>query len=291
MKDTTKTTLGGKFTFPGTDITVHRMGFGAMQLPGKGVWGPPRDHAEALAVLRAAVAAGVDHIDTADYYGPEVSNQLIAEGLVPYPTNLTFVSKVGASRGDDASWLRANSDSEIGAAIERNLATLGIEAIDIVNVRLFGETVPAAEVERQVRAMAALVERGLVRHIGISTATDEQIRVAETVAPIVCVQNHYNLVERKDDALIEDLAARGIAYVPYFPLGGFAPLQLKALDRAAEKAGAKPMQVALAWLLQRAPNILLIPGTSSLAHLHENLAAADLVLSAEVLAELDAIAG
>ena len=291
MKDTTMTTLGGKFTFPGTDITVHRMGFGAMQLPGKGVWGPPRDHAEALAVLRAAVAAGVDHIDTADYYGPEVSNQLIAEGLVPYPTNLTFVSKVGASRGDDASWLRANSDSEIGAAIERNLATLGIEAIDIVNVRLFGETVPAAEVERQVRAMAALVERGLVRHIGISTATDEQIRVAETVAPIVCVQNHYNLVERKDDALIEDLAARGIAYVPYFPLGGFAPLQLKALDRAAEKAGAKPMQVALAWLLQRAPNILLIPGTSSLAHLHENLAAADLVLSAEVLAELDAIAG
>lgn len=291
MKDTTKTTLGGKFTFPGTDITVHRMGFGAMQLPGKGVWGPPRDHAEALAVLRAAVAAGVDHIDTADYYGPEVSNQLIAEGLAPYPTNLTFVSKVGASRGDDASWLRANSDSEIGAAIERNLATLGIEAIDIVNVRLFGETVPAAEVERQVRAMAALVERGLVRHIGISTATDEQIRVAETVAPIVCVQNHYNLVERKDDALIEDLAARGIAYVPYFPLGGFAPLQLKALDRAAEKAGAKPMQVALAWLLQRAPNILLIPGTSSLAHLHENLAAADLVLSAEVLAELDAIAG
>lgn len=285
------TTLGGIFTFPGSQITVHRMGFGAMQLPGKGVWGPPRDHAEALAVLRAAIAAGVDHIDTSHYYGRDVANQLIAEALAPYPSNLTIVSKVGAKRGDDASWQRANTDAELADAVQCNLDTLGLEAIDIVNVRLFGPDVPDSEVERQMRAMAALVERGLVRHIGISTATAEQIRVAESVAPIVCVQNHYNLVERKDDALIDDLAARGIAYVPYFPLGGFAPLQLAALDRAAEQAGVKPMQLALAWLLQRSSNILLIPGTSSLAHLHENLAAADLVLSDEVLADLDAISG
>lgn len=283
------TRLGGRFTFPGTQITVNRMGFGAMQLPGKGVWGPPRDHGEALAVLRAAVAAGIDHIDTADFYGPEVANELIAEGLAPYPVNLTIVTKVGAKRGEDASWHPSNSDGDFGAAIERNLATLGLETMDIVNLRLFRDDESPVEVERMMRALIGLQDRGLIRHLGISNAGAEQIAVARSLAPIVCVQNHYNLVQRKDDALIEMLAADGIAFVPYFPLGGFAPLQLDALDRAAEMAGATAMQVAQSWLLQRSPNILMIPGTSSLAHLHENIAAAELVLSDEVLAGLNGL--
>lgn len=283
------TRLGGRFTFPGTQITVNRMGFGAMQLPGKGVWGPPRDHGEALAVLRAAVAAGIDHIDTADFYGPEVANELIAEGLAPYPVNLTIVTKVGAKRGEDASWHPSNSDGDFGAAIERNLATLGLETMDIVNLRLFRDDESPVEVERMMRALIGLQDRGLIRHLGVSNAGAEQIAVARSLAPIVCVQNHYNLVQRKDDALIEMLAADGIAFVPYFPLGGFAPLQLDALDRAAEMAGATAMQVAQSWLLQRSPNILMIPGTSSLAHLHENIAAAELVLSDEVLAGLNGL--
>lgn len=283
------TRLGGRFTFPGTQITVNRMGFGAMQLPGKGVWGPPRDHGEALAVLRAAVAAGIDHIDTADFYGPEVANELIAEGLAPYPVNLTIVTKVGAKRGEDASWHPSNSDGDFGAAIERNLATLGLETMDIVNLRLFRDDESPVEVERMMRALIGLQDRGLIRHLGVSNAGAEQIAVARSLAPIVCVQNHYNLVQRKDDALIEMLAADGIAFVPYFPLGGFAPLQLDALDRAAEMAGATAMQVAQSWLLQRSPNILMIPGTSSLAHLHKNIAAAELVLSDEVLAGLNGL--
>lgn len=283
------TRLGGRFTFPGTQITVNRMGFGAMQLPGKGVWGPPRDHGEALAVLRAAVAAGIDHIDTADFYGPEVANELIAEGLAPYPVNLTIVTKVGAKRGEDASWHPSNSDGDFGAAIERNLATLGLETMDIVNLRLFRDDESPVEVERMMRALIGLQDRGLIRHLGVSNAGAEQIAVARSLAPIVCVQNHYNLVQRKDDALIEMLAADGIAFVPYFPLGGFAPLQLDALDRAAEMAGATAMQVAQSWLLQRSPNILMIPGTSSLAHLHDNIAAAELVLSDEVLAGLNGL--
>lgn len=283
--------LGGTFTFPGTGITVHRMGFGAMQLPGKGVWGPPRDHGEALAVLRGAVAAGIDHVDTSDFYGPEVSNQLIAEGLAPYPAKLTIVTKVGARRGDDASWLPANGDADLAGAIERNLATLGLEAMDIVNLRLFHDDESAAEIERMMKALIGLQSRGLIRHIGISNAGAEQIAAARSLAPIVCVQNHYNLIQRKDDALIDALAADGIAYVPYFPLGGFAPLQLERLDAIAAAFGATPLQLALAWLLQRAPNLLLIPGTSSLAHLHQNIAATDLVLDEAVVAQLDAIAG
>ena len=283
--------LGGKFTFPGTRITVNRMGLGAMQLPGKGVWGPPRDHGAALAVLRAAIAAGIDHIDTADFYGPQVSNELIADSLTPYPSGLTIVTKVGAKRGDDASWLAHKGDADLAGAIERNLATLGLATMDIVNLRLFEDDESASEIERMMKALIGLQNRGLVRHLGISNAGADQVAVARSLAPIVCVQNHYNLAHRKDDALIDALAADGIAYVPYFPLGGFAPLQSDRLNRAAAKAGATPMQLALAWLLQRAPNILVIPGTSSLTHLHENIAAADLVLDDSALAELDAIAG
>lgn len=285
------TKLGGTFTFPGTEITVRRMGYGAMQLPGKGVWGPPRDHPEALAVLRAAVVAGIDHIDTSDFYGPEVSNQLIAEALAPYPADLTIVTKVGAKRGDDASWHPASADADLAGAIERNLTTLGLKAMDIVNLRLFRADESAAEIERMMHALIGLKDRGLIRHLGISNAGPDQIAVARSLAPIVCVQNHYNLIQRKDDALIDALAADGIAYVPYFPLGGFAPLQIERLDSIAAGFGATSMQLALAWLLQRAPNILLIPGTSSLAHLHENIAAADLVLDEAVVAKLDSIAG
>jgi pyridoxine 4-dehydrogenase len=289
MTDMSK--LGGKFTFPGTRLTVNRMGFGAMQLPGKGVWGPPRNHAAALAVLRAAIAAGIDHVDTADFYGPEVSNELIADALTPYPAGLTIVTKVGAKRGDDASWLAHKGDADLAGAIERNLATLGLATMDIVNLRLFEDDESASEIERMMKALIGLQDRGLIRHLGISNAGADQVAVARSLAPIVCVQNHYNLAHRKDDALIDALAADGIAYVPYFPLGGFAPIQSDRLDRTAAKAGATPMQLALAWLLQRAPNILVIPGTSSLTHLHENIAAADLVLDDSALAEIDAIAG
>ncbi len=284
----TSIAAAGNFTLG--DRTVHRMGYGAMQLAGPGVFGPPRDHEAAIAVLREAVAAGVDHIDTCDYYGPHITNQLIREALYPYPANLTIVTKVGARRGDDASWHPAQSADDLVSGVHDNLRNLGLDTIDVVNLRRmdnYGVSEPS--ITEQVEVLARLQEQGLIRHIGISTVNSAQIAEARRVAPIVCVQNEYNLANRKDDALIDELAAEGIAYVPYFPLGGFTPLQSDALSGVATRLGVSPMQIALAWLLQRSPNILLIPGTSSVAHLHENLAAAELVLDDDAIAELDRI--
>jgi len=272
------------------DRDVHRMGYGAMQLAGPGVFGPPRDRDQAIAVLRAVVAAGVDHIDTSDFYGPHVTNQLIREALHPYEDGLVIVSKVGARRGSDASWIPARTPAELEAGIRDNLRNLGIDAVEVVNLRVGGMTGPeAGSIEAPFTALAALQRQGLIRHLGLSNVNLDQLEEAERIAPVVCVQNHYNIVHREDDAMIDALAARGIPYVPFFPLGGFTPIQSSALGAIAARLGATPMQVALAWLLQRAPNILLIPGTSSLAHLEENLAAAELELSDEVVAELDAI--
>jgi len=286
------TDLAKAGTFRLGDRTVSRMGYGAMQLAGPGVFGPPRDRAAAVAVLRAAVEAGVDHIDTSDFYGPHVTNQIIREALHPYRDDLTIVTKVGAVRGDDASWQPAQSPAELTQAVHDNLRNLGLDVIDVVNLRVMGAVHVPSEgtIEPQFSTLAALREQGLIRHLGISNATPAQIAEAQTIAPVVCVQNQYNLVHREDDALVDSLAAQGIAYVPFFPLGGFAPIQSEALAALAGRLGATPMQVALAWLLARAPNILLIPGTSSVAHLTENLAAADLDLSDAVLAELDAVA-
>jgi len=274
------------------DRAVNRMGYGAMQLAGPGVFGPPKDRAQALAVLREAVAAGVNHIDTSDYYGPFVTNEIIAEALAPYPADLTIVTKVGAKRGDDGSWIHTPDPADLAGQVEGNLRRLKLDAMDVVNLRVPGEMLRPAEgsIEPQFTAMAELQRRGLVRHIGLSNVTSAQVREARAIAPVVCVQNAYNLVSRADDALIDELAAEGIAYVPFFPLGGFAPLQADALSAAAERLGATPMQVALAWLLRRSPNILLIPGTSSVAHLRENLAAAQLDLPGDTMAELEAIA-
>ena len=271
--------------------TINRLGYGAMQLAGPGVFGPPRDHAAALAVLRAAVAAGVRHIDTSDFYGPHVTNQLIREALHPYPEDLVIVTKIGARRGADKSWNPAFSTEELTAAVHDNLRNLGVDALDVVNLRfMFGHLGPAeGDIEAPLTVLAGLQRQGLVRHIGLSNATPKQVADAQRIAPVVCVQNLYNVAHRKDDALIDDLAAQGIAYVPFFPLGGFTPLQSDTLSDVAAGLHATPMQVALAWLLQRSPNILLIPGTSSVAHLEENLAAAELVLPAEVLASLDGI--
>ncbi len=271
--------------------TINRMGYGAMQLAGPGVYGPPRDHNQALAVLRAAVAAGVNHIDTSDFYGPHITNQIIREALHPYPDGLIIVTKIGARRGADKSWNPAFSAGELTEAVHDNLRNLGLDALDVVNLRfMFGHLGPAeGDIEAPLTALAELQRKGLVRHIGISNATPKQVADARRITPIVCVQNLYNVAHREDDALIDDLAASGIAYVPFFPLGGFTPLQSDALSDVAARLGATPMQVALAWLLRRAPNILLIPGTSSLAHLEENLAAAELALSAEVVAVLDGI--
>jgi pyridoxine 4-dehydrogenase len=272
------------------DRRVNRMGYGAMQLAGPGVFGPPRDHDAALSVLRDAVAAGVNHIDTSDFYGPHVTNQLIREALHPYPDGLTIVTKVGARRGADASWLPALAPDELVAAVHDNRRNLGVETLDVVNLRVGGVKRPdEGSIAPQFAALADLQRQGVIRHLGVSNVTAAQIDEARAIADIVCVQNHYNLVHRADDALIDDLAAKGIAYVPFFPLGGFTPLQSSSLSDVAARLGATPMQVALAWLLQRAPNILLIPGTSSPAHLRENLAAADLVLSDDVVAELDII--
>ncbi len=263
------------------------MGYGAMQLAGPGVFGPPKDPAAALAVLRAAVASGVDHIDTSDFYGPHVTNRLIREALAPYPDDLVIVTKIGAKRGDDASWNPAFSAEELTAAVHDNLENLGLDALDVVNLRImFGHGPTEGSIEAPLRVLAGLQAQGLVRHIGLSNVTAAQVAEGRAIADIVCVQNQYNLAHRDDDALIDDLAAAGIAYVPFFPLGGFTPLQSTALSDVATRLGATPMQVALAWLLQRSPNILLIPGTSSVGHLHENLAAADLVLPAEAMAEL-----
>ena len=278
-------------TFSLGDRTVTRIGYGAMQLAGPGVFGPPKDRAAALAVLREAVASGVDHIDTSDFYGPHITNQLIREALHPYPQQLTIVTKVGAVRGDDASWLPAQSPAELTQAVHDNLRNLGVEVLDVVNLRVMLDAYKPSEgsIEAQFSALAELQQRGLIRHLGISNATVTQVQEARGIAKVVCVQNHYNLAHRADDALIDALGRDGIAYVPFFPLGGFSPLQSDSLSSIAQELGVTPMQVALAWLLARAPNILLIPGTSSVAHLRENLAAAELSLSPEVLAALDRI--
>ncbi|CAE6785261.1 MULTISPECIES: aldo/keto reductase family oxidoreductase [Paraburkholderia] len=278
-------------TFPLAGHPVQRMGYGAMQLAGAGVFGPPKDRDAAIAVLREAVASGVNHIDTSDFYGPHITNQLIRGALHPYPDDLVIVTKVGAVRGSDGSWLPALEPEDIERGIHDNLRNLGLNALDVVNMRIMGDVHAPSEgsIEKQVVALAELQQRGLVRHIGLSNATATQVAEAQGIAEIVCVQNHYNLVHREDDALVDELAAKGIAYVPFFPLGGFTPIQSSALSTIAQKIRATPMQVALAWLLHRAPNILLIPGTSSVGHLRENMQAAHLKLTDEVRAELDAI--
>ena len=288
----TETRLGGRFTFPGTSLAVHRIGYGAMQLAGPGVWGPPNDPDGAVAVLREAVAAGVNHIDTSDYYGPHTTNQIIRQALHPYPAELVIVTKLGARRPADKSWQIATSPEELTAGVHDNLRNLGLDALDIANYRAMGSGHGPEEgsIAQQVTVLADLKRQGLIRHIGLSNVTAAQLSEAQAITGIVSVQNHYNLAHRHDDALIDDLARQGIAYVPFFPLGGFTPLQSSTLSDVAARLGATPMQVALAWLLHRSPNILLIPGTSSVAHLRENLAAAQLTLSPETLAELDGIA-
>ena len=270
---------------------VRRIGYGAMQLAGPGVFGPPRDHTAALAVLRAALEAGVDHIDTSDFYGPHVTNRLIREALHPYPDNLTIVTKIGARRDAQGAWLPGFSRQELIDAVHSNLRNLGLDVIELVNLRSMFDVHGPAEgsLEEPLSVLAELREQGLIRHIGLSNVTPTQVVDAQRIVPVACVQNQYNLVHRADDGLVDTLARQGIAYVPFFPLGGFTPLQSDALAAVAAQLGSTPQQVALAWLLQRAPNILLIPGTSSLAHLHENLAAADLVLPAEALARLEHI--
>lgn len=283
--------LGGSFTLLNSAITFRRMGYGAMQLAGKGVFGPPRDENAALAVLRAAVEAGVNHIDTSDYYGPHFTNQIIKRALHPYAESLTIVTKVGAIRGDDKSWNRANSPQELTEAVHDNLRNLGLDVLDVVNYRMMGSGHGLSEgsVEPQVTALAQLKHQGLIRHVGLSNVTPTQFAEAQRITPIVSVQNMYNVAHRDDDAFIDSLAAQGVAYVPFFPLGGFTPLQSSTLDDVAHSANATPMQVALAWLLQRSVNILLIPGTSSVEHLHENLAAASLTLTGDAIGKLDAI--
>ena len=278
-------------TFKLGNRTVKRLGYGAMQLAGPGVFGPPKDHDAALAVLRAAIEAGVDHIDTSDFYGPHVTNKLIREALHPYSDDLVIITKIGARRGYDAAWLPAFEPDELARAVEDNLTNLGVEALDVVNLRLMFDVHGPAEgsLAAPLKAVADLQRQGLVRHIGLSNVTPTQFEEARDIARITCVQNQYNLAHRDDDAFIDALAAEGVAYVPFFPLGGFSPLQSAALSGVAMRLGATPMQVALAWLLQRSPNILLIPGTSSVAHLHENLAVALLTLPVDAVAELDAI--
>ncbi|MGA9018326.1 MAG: aldo/keto reductase family oxidoreductase [Candidatus Cybelea sp.] len=278
-------------SFPLGDRSVKRLGFGAMQLAGPGVFGPPKDRDTALAVLRDAIASGVNHIDTSDYYGPHVTNVLIREALHPYPDDLAIVTKVGAVRGEDASWHPAMTPAQLTSAVHDNLRNLGLESLEVVNLRIMGHGLGPSEgsIEEPLRALAALQRQGLIRHLGLSNVTSAQVEQARAIAEIVCVQNHYNLAHREDDAVIDALADDGVAYVPFFPLGGFTPLQSSTLSDVAARLGATPMQVALAWLLQRARNILLIPGTSSLAHLHENLAAAKIELPDDMLAELNGI--
>jgi pyridoxine 4-dehydrogenase len=279
-------------TFKLGDRVVKRMGYGAMQLAGKGVFGPPKDHARAVALLRETVASGVNHIDTSDYYGPYVTNELIREALHPYPDDLVIVTKIGARRGDDASWIPAMSPAELESAVHDNLDRLGLPAIEVVNLRIMGKVHGPAEgsIEAPLTVLAGLQRQGLVRHIGLSNVTPTQIAEGRRICDIVCVQNMYNVAHREDDRLIDDLARDGIAYAPFFPLGGFTPLQSTALTEVAKGLGVAPMQVALAWLLRRAPNILLIPGTSSIGHLRENLAAADLELARDTVAALGQIA-
>jgi pyridoxine 4-dehydrogenase len=272
--------------------TVNRMGYGSMQLAGPGVFGPPKDRHAALAVLREAIARGVNHIDTSNYYGPHVTNQLICEALHPYPDDLVIVTKVGAVRGADASWISALTPADLTRAVHDNLRNLGMDALDVVNLRVGGISEPIeSSIEEQFTTLADLQRQGLIRQLGLSNVTSGQLKQANSIAKVVCVQNQYNLVHRDDDALIDELAGSGIAYVPFFPLGGFTPLQSSILSKVATRLGATPMQVALAWLLHRAPNILLIPGTSSIAHLHQNLAAAELTLQDSILDEIGAIGG
>lgn len=274
------------------DRAVNRVGYGAMQLAGPHAYGPPKDRAAALAVLRSAIEQGVDHIDTSDFYGPHITNQLIREALHPYRDDLTIVTKIGARRGADAAWLPAFSAAELRQAVHDNLRNLGLEVLDVVNLRIMFDVMAPSEgsIEAQLTTLAELQQQGLVRHIGLSNVTAAQVEEGRRIADIVCVQNHYNLAHRADDGLIDALARDGIAYVPFFPLGGFSPLQSETLNSVAARLQATPMQVALAWLLRRAPNLLLIPGTSSLAHLTENLAARSLVLPDDLAAQLDALA-
>jgi len=284
-------TLGGRFSFPGTSLTVQRIGYGAMQLAGPGVWGPPKDPDGAVAVLREAVAAGVNHIDTSDFYGPHVTNQIIRQALHPYPAGLVIVTKLGARRPSDKSWQPAISPEDLIAGVQDNLRNLGLDTLDIVNYRTMGSIHGPKEgsIAEQVTVLADLRRKGLIRHIGLSNVTATQVAEAQAITDVVCVQNNYNLAHRHDDALIDDLARQGIPYVPFFPLGGFTPLQSSTLSSVAGRLGVTPMQVALAWLLHRSPNILLIPGTSSVVHLRENLAAGQLTLSPQTLAELGEI--
>jgi aryl-alcohol dehydrogenase-like predicted oxidoreductase len=284
--------LGGQFTFPGTPLTVHRMGYGAMQLSGPGIYGPPKDPETAVAVLREAVASGVNHIDTSDFYGPHFTNQIIRRALHPYPAGLVIVTKLGARRPADKSWQPYNSPRDLAAGVHDNLENLGLDVLDVVNYRVMGSGHGPGEgsIAEQITALADLQRQGLIRSIGVSNATPTQVAEAQSITDIVCVQNNYNVAHRDDDTLIETLARQGIAYVPFFPLGGFTPLQSSTLNAVAARLGATPMQVALAWLLHRSPNILLIPGTSSLTHLRENLAAAELTLDPSTLAEMDGIA-
>src|SRR6202045_2869654 len=282
---------GGTFPLPGTSLSVNRMGYGAMQLAGPQIWGPPRDADAALAVLREAVASGVNHIDTSDYYGPHVTNQIIKKALHPYPDDLVIVTKLGARRGEDKSWLNALSRQELIDAAHDNLRNLGVDALDIVNLRVGGMMEPSeGSIEEPLTVLAELQRQGLVRNIGLSNVTPRQLQESQRITEIVCVQNFYNLVHRNDDAFVDALAKQGIAYIPFFPLGGFTPLQSSELDRVAASVEATPMQVALAWLLQRSPNILTIPGTSSLNHLRDNLGAAALELPPDAIAALNAIA-
>jgi pyridoxine 4-dehydrogenase len=287
---TTQMNLGASFKLSGTSMNLNRMGYGAMQLAGPQVWGPPRDRNAAIAVLREAVAAGVNHIDTSDFYGPHVTNQIIKEALHPYPDGLVLVTKVGARRPPDKSWVHALSRQEIIDAVHDNLRNLGLDALDVVNLRVGGFTAPSeGSIEEPLTVLAELKRQGLIRHLGLSNVSPRQLAEAQGIMEIVCVQNFYNVAQRQDDAFIDDLARQGIAYVPFFPLGGFTPLQSSALDAAAAALQVAPMQVALAWLLQRSPNILLIPGTSSVAHLRENLRAAALQLPSATIASLNSI--
>src|SRR6266700_3163778 len=287
-----ETDLAGRFTLLGTSKTVNRMGYGAMQLAGPGVWGPPRDVDTAIAVLHEAVESGVNHIDTSDYYGPHVTNQIIKQALHPYPHGLVIVTKLGARRGADKSWTPALSRQELIDGVHDNLRNLGLDTLDVVNLRVGGFTEPSeGSIEEPLTVLVELKRQGLIRHIGVSNITPKQFAEAQSITEIVRVQNFYNVAQRKDDAFIDDLAVQGIAYVPFFPLGGFTPLQSSDLNAAAASLQATPMQLALAWLLQRSPNILLIPGTSSLKHLRENLRASTLQIPSEVVANLDSIVG
>lgn len=287
MSNQSAAAAAGRFTFPGTSISVNRMGYGAMQLAGPHVFGEPRDPDEARAVLSEALALGVDHIDTSDFYGPHVTNRLIREALFPYPDHLTLVTKIGAWRDDEGGWILDRSPDFLRRSVEDNLERLGLERMAIVNLRMGG---PEDDIAAPMQVMRRMQEEGLLEHIGVSTVDAAQLRIARDIAPVVCVQNHYNLVHRDDDAMIDALVEEGIAYVPYFPLGGFTPLQTDELNQVADEMGQSPQTVALAWLLDRSPNILLIPGTSRRAHLRDNIAAAGLRLSEQHKARLNAIA-